>query len=53
MEEDFDSSLFTKEEMKTIKSIVEKYQDDTPRKIANASFQIEKVRETPLNETII
>lgn len=53
MEEDFDSSLFTKEEMKTIRSIVEKYQDDTPRKIANASFQIEKVRETPLNETII
>lgn len=53
MEEDFDEELFSKEEMKTIKKVVEKYKDETSRKIANACFQIEEVRNTPLNEVII
>lgn len=53
MEEDFNEELFSKEEMKTIKKIVEKYKKETPRKIANACFQIDKVRKTTLNEIII
>jgi uncharacterized phage-associated protein len=53
MEETFGESLFDKEEMKTIKKVVDKYKDETARKIANATFQIEKVRETALNEVII
>lgn len=53
MDEEFDDELFTKEEMKTIKKVVEKYKDATARKIANACFQIEKVRNTALNEIII
>ena len=53
MEEDFNEELFSKEEMKTIKKIVEKYKEETPRKIANACFQIDKVRKTTLNEIII
>lgn len=53
MEEEFDEELFSKEEMKTIKKITEKYKDETARKIANACFQIEKVRNTALNEVII
>ncbi|PLY06202.1 MAG: DUF4065 domain-containing protein [Arcobacter sp.] len=53
MDEEFDESLFEKEEMKTIKKIVEKYKEETARKIANACFQIDKVRETQLNEVII
>lgn len=53
MEEEFDDSLFDKEEMKTINKIITKYKDETARKIANSCFQIEKVRETALNEVII
>ena len=53
MEEEFDEELFSKEEMKTIKKITEKYKEETARKIANACFQIEKVRNTTLNEVII
>jgi len=53
MDEEFDEELFSKEEMKTINKVVEKYKDETARKIANACFQINKVRDTALNETII
>lgn len=53
MEEEFDESLFTKEEIKTIKKIVDKYKDESPRKVANACFQLEEVRETSLEEIII
>jgi hypothetical protein len=53
MEEDFDSSMFDKEEMKCIKEIVEKYKNDTARKIANACFQIDDVRNKSLDEVII
>ena len=53
MDEEFDEELFSKEEMKTIKKVTEKYKDETARKIANACFQIEKVRNTALNEVII
>ena len=53
MEEEFDKSLFDKKEMKTINTIIEKYKDATARKVANATFQKEKVRDTALGEVII
>jgi len=53
MEEEYDPSLFSKKEKKTIESVVEKYQNETPRQVANATFAKEKVRSTPLGEMII
>ena len=53
MEEDFDESLFTKDEFKTIDKIISKYKNETPRKMANVCFAIDKVRETQINEQII
>lgn len=53
MEEEFDETLFDKEEIKTIKKIVEKYKNESPRKVANACFQLDEVRDTALNEIII
>ena len=53
MEEEFDESLFTKDELKTIHKVVSEYQDSTSRAIANATFQIEEVRKTAKEEVII
>ncbi len=53
MEEEYDESFFDKEELKTINKIVSKYRNETTRHIANATFKIEKVRETANNEVII
>jgi len=53
MEEEYDESLFNKDELKTINKIVTKYKNETVRNIANATFKIEKVRETAINEVII
>ena len=53
MDEEFDESLFSKKEMKTMDSIIEKYKEETPRKVANATFQKEKVRDTALGDVII
>jgi hypothetical protein len=53
MEEDYDKSLFSKEERETMNTIVKKYLKETPRQMANATFQIEKVRNTPMGEIII
>lgn len=53
VEEEFDSSLFEKEELDTIRKIVKKYKDTSPRNIANDTFQIELVRTTPQGEAII
>ncbi len=52
MEEDFDKSVFSKEELETLEKTVEKYKEETARKIANASFQIENVRKASLDENI-
>ncbi|QKF81793.1 type II toxin-antitoxin system antitoxin SocA domain-containing protein [Halarcobacter ebronensis] len=52
MEEEFDETLFTKEELKTIKEIVKKYKEDSVRNVANSTFQIEEVRRAPLGEII-
>ena len=53
MEEEFDESLFSKEELKTISKIEDQYKNETPRKISNICFSIDKVRETEKNEIII
>lgn len=53
MEEDFDSSMFNKQEMQTIKDVVQKYKNDTSRTIANACFNIDEVRETKIGEIIL
>lgn len=53
MEEEFDSSIFTKKEIQSIELVIEKYKDDTARKVANSCFKIERVRGTQLNEVII
>ena len=53
MEEEFDKSLFSRKELNSIEAIIEKYGEDTARKVANATFKIQKVRDTALNEIII
>jgi hypothetical protein len=53
MDEEFDKSLFSRKEMKTIDSLIEKYKNDTARKVANATFQKQKVRDTAMGELII
>ena len=53
MEEEFDEELFSKEELKTIHKIVEKYKNETARKMANVCFNIDKVREVSKGEIII
>lgn len=53
MEEEFDKSLFSRKEINSIEAVIEKYSEDTARKVANATFRIEKVRDTALNEVII
>jgi uncharacterized phage-associated protein len=53
MEEDFDESLFDKDEIKTIHKIVNQYQDASSRNIANDCFKIDEVRKTLKGEVII
>ena len=53
MEEEFDESLFSKDEMKTIYKIVSQYQDSSARNIANDCFKIDEVRNTANGEIII
>lgn len=52
-EEEFDNTIFTKEQLDIINSILNKYKDSSPRKIANECFKIEKVRQTAIGEVII
>jgi len=53
MQEEFDDTLFSKDELKTIHKIVSEYLEVSPRNIANACFAIEKVRKTKKGEVII
>jgi hypothetical protein len=53
MEEEFDDTLFTKDEMKTIHKVIEEFSDSTPRNIANATFKIQEVRDTKKGEIIL
>lgn len=53
MEEEYDETLFTSDELKTIHKIVSEYANMSPRNIANACFQIDDVRNTPKGEMVI
>ncbi|RXJ54104.1 type II toxin-antitoxin system antitoxin SocA domain-containing protein [Candidatus Marinarcus aquaticus] len=53
MEEEFDESLFSKDEMKTIHKIIQDFADTTPRNIANACFKLEEVRNTTKGDVIL
>ena len=52
-DEDFDESTFSKDEMKTIHKIVSLYTDTSARNLANETFKLEDVRNTPKGELII
>ena len=53
MEEEFDESIFSKDDLKTVYKIVSQYQDSSARNIANDCFKIDEVRNTPKGEIII
>ncbi|MGM0518351.1 MAG: type II toxin-antitoxin system antitoxin SocA domain-containing protein [Campylobacterota bacterium] len=53
VDEEFDESLFSADELKTIHKIVSTYLETTPRNIANDCFKLEEVRETPKRGVII
>lgn len=53
MEEEFDESLFSKDEMKTIHKIIQEFTDTTARNIANACFKLEEVRNTTKGDVIL
>ena len=53
MEEEFDESIFSKDELKTINKIVTEYKDTSSRNIANDCFKIDEVRATAKGEVII
>ena len=53
MEEEFDESIFSKDEMKTIHKIVSEYLNTSTRNLANDCFKIEEVRATKNGEVII
>lgn len=52
-EEEFDESIYTKDELKLITNIINRYKETTPRNIANECFKLQKVRDTQKGETII
>lgn len=53
IDEEFDETLFSKEEMKTIHKIVDEHKNTSPRNCANATFKIDIVRERKNREIII
>ena len=53
MEEIYDPSLFSQSEKEVMSEIIIKYQKETARQMSNATFGIEKVRETAIGEVII
>ena len=53
MEEEFDETLFTKDELKTIHKIVSENIDTTARNIANNCFKLDEVRTTQKDQIII
>ncbi|MCF6173672.1 MAG: DUF4065 domain-containing protein, partial [Campylobacteraceae bacterium] len=53
MEEEYDETLFSKDELKTIQKIISEYADASPRNIANACFKIDKVRKSETGKVII
>lgn len=53
MEEDFDETLFSSDELKTIQKVINEHQNTTVRNLANETFKIEEVRKTNKGEVII
>ena len=53
VEEEFDSEIFSKEELKTIREIVKEYKSFTPRNLANETFKIDVVRDAKKGDFII
>ncbi len=53
MEEEYDSTLFSEEELKTIQKVINEHLNDSSRAIANATFKIDDVRNTNEGELII
>ena len=53
MEEEFDETLFDKDELRTINKVVNEYKETSSRNIANDCFKIDIVRTTPKGEIII
>lgn len=53
MEEEYDESLFDKDELRTIQKILNDYSNMSPRNMANATFKIDVVRQTQVGEKII
>lgn len=53
MEEEFDESLFSKDEMKTIHKIVSEYSNMSTRNIANDCFKLPEIRNTAKGDIII
>ena len=53
MEEEFDESIFDKEELRTINKIVNDYKETSSRNIANDCFKIDAVRNTQKGKIII
>ncbi len=52
-EEEFDNSIFTKDEMNLIDEVIKKYKEKTARNIANDCFKIDIVRQTQKGEIIL
>ncbi|MCJ8327419.1 MAG: Panacea domain-containing protein [Campylobacterales bacterium] len=53
MDEEFDSSLFSEDELKTIYKVVSNYGEASARSIANTCFKLEDVRKTNNGDIII
>jgi len=53
MEEEYDETLFTSDELKTIQKVINEQQNATVRNVANETFKIEEVRKTAVGEVII
>lgn len=53
MEEEYDESLFNKDELKSIQKVINDHQNTSVRNLANETFKIEDVRKTALGEVII
>lgn len=51
-EEEYDESIFNKDELKTIDFFIKKYKGTTPRNIANDCFKLDIVREAKKGDII-
>ncbi|WP_198305812.1 type II toxin-antitoxin system antitoxin SocA domain-containing protein [Arcobacter vandammei] len=52
LDEDFDESLFTKDEMTTIHKIVSLYKDTSVRNLSNECFSLQNIRDKQTDEII-